>query len=56
MPFTGKILLIDDEPHIRKYLALIARELGAPVIIRPATAWTLSPSTTKSRRNWCSWM
>jgi CheY-like chemotaxis protein len=33
MPFTGKILLIDDEPHIRKYLALIARELGAPVII-----------------------
>jgi two-component system, chemotaxis family, chemotaxis protein CheY len=33
MPFTGKILLIDDEPHIRKYLALIARGLGAPVII-----------------------
>ena len=33
MPFTGKILLIDDEPHIRKYLALIARGRGAPVII-----------------------
>jgi CheY-like chemotaxis protein len=33
MPFTGKILLVDDEPHIRKYLGLIARGLGAPVII-----------------------
>lgn len=31
--FTGKILLVDDEPHIRKYLGLIARGLGAPVII-----------------------
>jgi len=33
MTFTGKILLVDDEPHIRKYLGLIARGLGAPVII-----------------------
>jgi two-component system, chemotaxis family, chemotaxis protein CheY len=33
MPFTGKILLVDDEPHIRKYLGLIARGLGSPVII-----------------------
>jgi two-component system, chemotaxis family, chemotaxis protein CheY len=33
MPFTGKILLVDDEPHIRKYLGLIARGLGAPTII-----------------------
>jgi two-component system, chemotaxis family, chemotaxis protein CheY len=33
MPFTGKILLVDDEPHIRKYLGLIARGLGTPVII-----------------------
>lgn len=33
MPFSGKILLIDDEPHIRKYLGLIARGLGAPVVI-----------------------
>ena len=45
MPFTGKILLIDDEPHIRKYLALIARGLGAPVIIGSAkklkSAWHL---------------
>jgi DNA-binding NarL/FixJ family response regulator len=33
MPFTGKILLIDDEPHVRKYVGLLARGLGSPVII-----------------------
>lgn len=33
MPFNGKILLIDDEPHIRKYVGLIARGLGSPVIM-----------------------
>ena len=33
MSFTGKILLVDDEPHIRKYLGFIARGLGSPVII-----------------------
>ena len=26
MPFTGKILLVDDEPHVRKFVALIARQ------------------------------
>jgi len=33
MAFTGKILLIDDEPHVRKYVGLLARGLGTPVII-----------------------
>jgi CheY-like chemotaxis protein len=33
MPFTGKILLIDDEPHIRKFLGLIVRGLGTPTVI-----------------------
>lgn len=33
MNFTGTILLIDDEAHIRKYIALILRQLGAPNII-----------------------
>jgi CheY-like chemotaxis protein len=33
MPFSGKILLVDDEPHIRKFLGLIARGLGTPVIL-----------------------
>jgi len=33
MPFTGKILLIDDEPHVRKYIGLIARGLGSPVVL-----------------------
>jgi CheY-like chemotaxis protein len=32
MPFTGKILLVDDEPHVRKYVGLLARGLGSPVI------------------------
>lgn len=33
MPFTGKILLVDDEPHVRKFVGLVARGLGSPVII-----------------------
>jgi two-component system chemotaxis response regulator CheY len=32
MNFTGSILLVDDEPHIRKYLGLILRQVGAPKI------------------------
>jgi two-component system chemotaxis response regulator CheY len=30
--FTGKILLVDDEVHIRKYVSLILKQLGRPVI------------------------
>jgi CheY-like chemotaxis protein len=33
MPFTGKILLVDDEPHVRKFIGILARGLGSPVII-----------------------
>ena len=32
MNFTGTILLVDDEPHIRKYVALILKQLGRPVV------------------------
>jgi YesN/AraC family two-component response regulator len=33
MNFTGKILLVDDEAHIRKYLSLILKQLGTPSIV-----------------------
>jgi two-component system chemotaxis response regulator CheY len=33
MNFSGTILLIDDEAHIRKYVGLILRGLGNPTII-----------------------
>lgn len=33
MNFTGMILLVDDEPHIRKYLTLILKQLGDPLIV-----------------------
>ncbi len=33
MKFNGTILLIDDEAHIRKYVSLILRQLGAPTLI-----------------------
>lgn len=33
MSFNGSILLVDDEPHIRKYVGLIIRQLGQPTII-----------------------
>ena len=32
MNFNGKILLVDDEAHIRKYVTLILKSLGHPVI------------------------
>jgi len=33
MTFNGTILLVDDEPHIRKYVSLLLRQLGQPKII-----------------------
>lgn len=33
MAFTGKILLVDDEAHVRKYVGLIIRQLGSPTIV-----------------------
>jgi two-component system chemotaxis response regulator CheY len=32
MNFTGAVLLVDDEPHIRKFVSLILKQLGTPVI------------------------
>ena len=32
MNFHGKILLVDDEPHIRVFVSLILKSLGQPVI------------------------
>ncbi len=36
MTFTGKILLVDDEAHIRTFIGLIARSLGSSEIIEAA--------------------
>lgn len=33
MKFEGKILLVDDEAHVRKFLGLLLRKLGATSII-----------------------
>ncbi|MBM3855178.1 MAG: response regulator, partial [Verrucomicrobia bacterium] len=33
MNFTGMILLVDDEPHIRKFVSLILKQLGNPIIV-----------------------
>lgn len=33
MNFTGMVLLVDDEPHIRKYVGLILKQLGSPIIV-----------------------
>ena len=32
MNFQGTILLVDDEPHIRKFVSLILKQLGHPVL------------------------
>lgn len=36
MSFAGKILLVDDESHIRKYVALILKQMGSPAIVEVA--------------------
>jgi len=32
MSFSGKILLVDDEAHIRKFVSLILKQIGQPLI------------------------
>jgi CheY-like chemotaxis protein len=36
MNFSGKVLITDDEAHIRKFLGLVLKKLGQPVIIEAA--------------------
>lgn len=36
MNFEGTILLVDDEPHIRKFVSLILKQLGITQIIEAA--------------------
>jgi two-component system chemotaxis response regulator CheY len=36
MSFTGTILLVDDEAHIRKYVGMILRQIGQPVLFEAA--------------------
>ena len=36
MNLKGSILLVDDEAHIRKYVSLILKQLGAPKVIEAA--------------------
>jgi two-component system chemotaxis response regulator CheY len=36
MEFDGTVLIVDDEPHIRKYIGLIIQKLGTPTIIEAA--------------------
>lgn len=33
MEFSGKVLIVDDEGHIRKYISLIVKRLGNPEIL-----------------------
>lgn len=33
MKFDGKILLVDDEAHVRKFLGLLLKQLGSPTIL-----------------------
>mgnify|MGYP001552299064 CR=1 FL=1 len=33
MSFSGKVLLVDDEPHIRKFVGLVVRQAGATALL-----------------------
>ncbi len=36
MNFAGKVLVVDDEPHIRKFVTLMIQSLGDPVVLQAA--------------------
>jgi two-component system chemotaxis response regulator CheY len=36
MNFTGTVLLVDDEPHIRKFVGLILKQLGVTSLLEAA--------------------
>ncbi len=36
MAFKGKVLLVDDEAHIRKFIALLVKQLGDITVIEAA--------------------
>ncbi len=36
MVFNGTVLIVDDEPHIRRYIGLILCKLGSPRILEAA--------------------
>lgn len=36
MSITGKVLIVDDEPHVRKFVGLIMKRLGATSILEAA--------------------
>jgi two-component system, chemotaxis family, chemotaxis protein CheY len=33
MQFSGKVLIVDDEPHIRRFLGLVLQRFGQPTIV-----------------------
>ncbi len=33
MEFNGTVLIVDDEPHIRRYIGLILQKMGSPTLI-----------------------
>lgn len=36
MSFSGKILVVDDEAHIRKFVALLLKSVGQPTVLEAA--------------------
>ena len=36
MKFTGSVLLVDDEPHIRKFIGLLLKQFSDPQLIEAA--------------------
>lgn len=36
MNFKGTVLLVDDEPHIRKFVSLLLKQVGTPTILEAA--------------------
>lgn len=49
MAFNGKILLVDDEAHIRKFVGLLLKQLGSPTIIEAGNGKDAIELFTKER-------
>ena len=49
MEFNGKVLIVDDEAHIRRYLSLIMRKFGRPTVVEASNGVEALAAYTEHR-------
>jgi CheY-like chemotaxis protein len=51
MKLAGKVLVVDDEAHIRKFVSLMLRSLGEPIVVEAANGTAALESYERERPN-----